>query len=67
LKVVQLLVNASRILAARIECLRIDNHDVDAGVRAEALQVVQFLRVVNERPDLLSVRFKEVFEVSFRD
>ena len=59
LEVVQLLVDASRILASRIECLRVDHHDVDAGVGAEALQVVQFLRVVNKGPNPLSILLQE--------
>ena len=43
LKVVQFLVNSAGILAAGIESLHVDDHHVDAGVRAEALQIVQRL------------------------
>ena len=60
LEVVQLLVDASVVLALGVECLDVDHHDVDAGVRGEALQVVQLLGAVDEEARLLAVSLQEV-------
>jgi len=60
-ELVQLHVNASRILTSGVECLRVDDHDIDGAVRRKAVNFRKLCRVVDEEPDLLTVFLREMF------
>ena len=59
LEAVQLLVDTKVILefafARCIECLDVDHHHIDTGIRRKTFQLVQLLRVVDEEPCSLAV------------
>ena len=61
LKIIQLLIDATGILSPGIECLHIDDHDVNAAIRGELLQMMQLLGIVDEEPGALFVFLHEVF------
>ena len=61
LKIVQFLVNTAVILACCVECLDIDDHDMDARTGRKTFQLMKLLGVVNKRSDFFSVDLGEVF------
>ena len=54
-ELVQLHVNASRILTSGVECLRVDDHDIDGAVRRKAVNFRKLCGVVDEETNLLAV------------
>ncbi|EKD97833.1 MAG: hypothetical protein ACD_23C00718G0001, partial [uncultured bacterium] len=66
LEIVQLFINATRILARGIEGLHVNHHDVDARVAGKAFQVVQLLGVVNKEPGALFVVVQKVLRCDFQ-
>ena len=54
-ELVQLHVNASRILTSGIERLRVDNHNIYGAIRRKAVNFRELGRIVDEEPNLLTV------------
>ena len=59
-ELVQLHVNAPRILALGIERLRVDNHNVYGTIRRKAVNFRELGRIVDEEPDLLAVFLRKM-------
>ena len=60
LEVVQLLIDAPCVCAARIERLNVDDHDVDGARRGKLLDLIEALGVVDKEPRLFAVCIHEV-------
>lgn len=54
-ELIQLHVNAPHVLTSGIECLRVDNHDIDGAVRRKAVNFCELGRIIDEEPDFLAV------------
>ena len=59
-ELVQLHVNAPRVLALGIERLRVDNHNVYGAIRRKAVNFRELGRIVDEEPDLLAVFLRKM-------
>src|SRR5579864_212532 len=60
LKVIQLFIYSTSILSAGIKRLRVNDHHIDASVRAETLDLMQLFGVIDERPHTFAVLLEEV-------
>ena len=54
-ELVQLHVNAPRVLPLGIERLRVNNHDIDGTIRCKAVDFREPGRIIDEEPDFLAV------------
>ena len=54
-ELIQLHVNAPRILALGIERLRIDNHHIDCAIRREAVDFRELCGIIDEEANLLAI------------
>ena len=61
LEFVELAADAVRILAPRIECLRIDDHGIDARIVCEAVKLGKVLRIIDEEAHGFAVERREMF------
>ena len=59
-ELVQLHVNAPRVLTLGIERLRVDNHDIDGTVGRKAVNFCELGRIIDEKPDFLAVFLREM-------
>ena len=59
-KLVQFHVNAPCILPFGVECLGIDDHNIDGAVRRKAVNFRKLCRIVDEEPDLLAVFLRKM-------
>ncbi len=54
-ELVQLHVNAPRVLTLGIKRLRVDNHDVDGAIRRKAVNFCELGGIIDKEPDFLAV------------
>ena len=59
-EVVQFFTDSAGVRTTGVECLNVDNHNIDTRAGAEIVQLRQVLAVVNEEPCLFAVVFHEV-------
>ena len=59
-ELVQFHVNSSGIFALSVECLGIDNHDIDGIIRCKAVNLCQLGRVIDKESDFLAVFFRKM-------
>ena len=59
-EVVQFFTDSAGVRTTGVECLNVDNHNIDTRAGAEIVQLRQVLAVINEEPCLFAVVFHEV-------